>query len=201
MKIVRMRTFLNKYNIAYSSKEIQQNLTTISNWANAWPNASESGCANFISKNYAALLSLLPSNKCKSTTSLQNQLLQIYKNTNMSKIKIYIAGPITDLPNNNIEEFQIVASLLQQKGYDTVVPHNLFENIDTQNFTHQDYMNVCLPVAKSCDCLCFLEGWKDSKGSIMEMEIAIENNLKIVFAKNYLADYISKRNALLTSSI
>jgi hypothetical protein len=196
MKIVRMRTFLNKHNIAYSSKEIQQNLTTISNWANAWPNASESGCANFISKNYAALLSLLPSNKCKSTTSLQNQLLLIYKNSNMSKIKVYIAGPITGLPNNNIEEFRIVEQLLKAKGYETIVPHDLFDGIDTSNFTHQNYMDICIPAAKTANCLCFLENWQQSKGSLMEMQVALENKIKTTLAKNMFADYLANTNKL-----
>lgn len=193
MKIIRMRTFLNKYNIAYSSKEIQINLTKISAWANAWPNASESGCANFIRKNYTEILSLLPSNKCKSTTSLQNQLLLIYKNTNMSKITVYIAGPITGLPNNNIEEFRIVEKLLQEKGYETIVPHDLFDAIDTSNFTHQDYMDICIPAAKTANCLCFLENWQQSKGSLMEMQVAIENNLKTTFAKNMFADYLAEK--------
>jgi len=133
----------------------------------------------------------------RMSTFFKVKLILILNTFNMhvkpNKIKIYIAGPITDLPENNIDEFRIVETILKKKGYDTIVPHDLFSGIDTQHFTHMDYMNICLPAAKNCNCLCFLEGWKESKGSIMEMELAIENKLKVVFAKNFLPEYLAER--------
>jgi hypothetical protein len=138
-------------------------------------------------------------------TFLKDKLILILNTFTMhakpNKIKIYIAGPITDLPENNIDEFRIVETILKKKGYDTIVPHDLFYGIDTQHFSHHDYMNICLPAAKNCSCLCFLEGWKESKGAIMEMEIAIENNLKVVFAKNFLPDYLAERLHRQTTNI
>lgn len=136
------------------------------------------------------------------STFLKDKLILILNTFNMhlnsNKIKIYIAGPITDLPENNIDEFRIVETILKKKGYDTIVPHDLFCGIDTQHFSHTDYMNICLPAAKNCNCLCFLEGWRESKGAIMEMELAIENNLKVVFAKNFLPEYLAERQYRLT---
>lgn len=113
----------------------------------------------------------------------------------MSKIKVYLAGPITDLAELNLPEFRFVEDLLKQKGYSVTVPHDLFEGIDTSNFTHADYMAVCLPQIKEHDVVMFLDGWKESKGSVMEMEEAIEKCKLVKFAKNELYEY-KKRSSV-----
>jgi nucleoside 2-deoxyribosyltransferase len=113
----------------------------------------------------------------------------------MSKIKVYLAGPITDLPELNLPEFRFVASLLEAKGYEVTVPHDLFEGIDTSNFTHEDYMAVCLPEIKKHSVVMFLDGWKESKGSVQEMEEAIERKVLVKFAKNELYEY-KKRSTI-----
>lgn len=105
------------------------------------------------------------------------------------KIKVYLAGPITDLPELNLPEFRMVEGLLCEKGYEVTVPHDLFEGIDTSQFTHKDYMDVCLPKIRQHDVVMFLDGWEKSKGSLQEMEEAIERNVMVKFAKNELYEY------------
>jgi hypothetical protein len=106
-----------------------------------------------------------------------------------NKLTVYIAGPIRGMANLNLDEFRFVEKLLQDKGYNAIVPHDLFEGIDTSNYTQEDYMKVCIPTIKNCDCACFLDGWKNSPGSKDEMEAAIESAVKIVFAKNEFPEY------------
>lgn len=112
----------------------------------------------------------------------------------MTKLKAYICGPITDLPNLNIEEFRAVESILHEMGYEVTVPHDLFEGIDTSAFTHQDYMDVCLKELRegNYDYVIVLEGWKDSKGSRMEIELADQLGILVKMAVNELADYALK---------
>ena len=118
----------------------------------------------------------------------------------MTKIKVYLAGPIRGMQNLNLDEFRFVASLLEAKGYTVTVPHDLFEGIDTSGFKQEDYMAVCIPALKTHDVVCFLEGWKDSPGSKDEMEAAIDCAIKVVLAKNMFPEY-AHRDAVLTSKI
>lgn len=107
----------------------------------------------------------------------------------MTKIKVYLAGPIRGMQNLNLDEFRFVASLLEAKGYIVTVPHDLFEGIDTTDFKQEDFMKVCLPALRKHDVVCFLEGWKDSPRSKDEMEAAIESAIKVVLAKNLFPEY------------
>jgi hypothetical protein len=113
-----------------------------------------------------------------------------------NKLTVYIAGPIRGMANLNLDEFRFVEKLLQDKGYNTVVPHDLFDGIDTSAFKQEDYMAVCIPAIKKCDCACFLDGWKDSPGSKDEMEAAIESAVKVTFAKNEFFEYAHRDTVL-----
>ena len=112
----------------------------------------------------------------------------------MSKIKAYICGPITDLPNLNIEEFRAVETLLIEMGYQATVPHDLFEGIDTSQFKHSDYMDVCLKELRegNYDYVIVLQGWKDSVGAKMEIAEADKLGITVKMAANELAQYALK---------
>lgn len=109
----------------------------------------------------------------------------------MNKLKAYICGPITGLPNLNIEEFRAVETLLTELGYQAIVPHDLFEGIDTSEFKHEDYMKVCKHEIRTgnYDYIIVLQGWKDSEGSRQEIELADELGLTVKMAANELAAY------------
>lgn len=113
----------------------------------------------------------------------------------MSKLKAYICGPITDMPGLNLDEFRAVESILTEMGYNTIVPHDLFEGIDTKDFTHDDYMDECLKAIRTqnVDYLIVLDGWQNSKGSKMEIELADELGIPVRFARNDLAAYANSR--------
>jgi hypothetical protein len=106
-----------------------------------------------------------------------------------NKLTVYVAGPIRGMANLNLDEFRFVEKLLHDKGYNVIVPHDLFDGIDTSGYTQADYMAVCIPAVRNADCVCFLDGWKDSPGSKDEMEAAIEASVKVVFAKNEFSEY------------
>lgn len=119
---------------------------------------------------------------------------------NKKKLSVYIAGPIRGMDKLNIDEFRFVEKLLKDKGYIVIVPHDLFEGIDTADYTQADYMKVCLQVVRKADCVCFLDGWKDSPGSRDEMEAAIESAVKVVFAKNLFFEY-AHRDTVLSNNL
>jgi hypothetical protein len=76
-KIVRMRTYLIKKHIGKHNLQLIIKLDKISVWLDAWPNAPEHGCINFMKQNYADLMMLIPS--CKAGSKLVSELNSLTK--------------------------------------------------------------------------------------------------------------------------
>lgn len=76
-KIVRMRTYLLYNNIGKRNLELILKLDKIKIWVDAWPNAPEHGCINFMRKNYAELMQLIPA--CKASEKLITELNLLIK--------------------------------------------------------------------------------------------------------------------------
>lgn len=97
---------------------------------------------------------------------------------------IYICGPITGLPLNNIGAFEEVQKRIESNGFTCHNPHNLFEGIDTSKFDHKDYMKVCVSYLAMCDYVVTLDGWSDSVGAKQEVFIARTMGKEIVPVAN-----------------
>ena len=69
-KIIRMRTYLLNNKIGKRNLELINKLDKIAIWVNAWPDAKEPGCINFIRQHYNDLMLLIPS--CKASEKLIN---------------------------------------------------------------------------------------------------------------------------------
>lgn len=101
-------------------------------------------------------------------------------------MKIYLAGPITDIPNLNLDEFRKYEKLLKEKGFQVVVPHDLFKDMDTTDFHWEDYMKICLPAMMACERVITLNDWHKSKGTKLEVYNARELNIPVEPIVNYL---------------
>lgn len=86
----------------------------------------------------------------------------------------YIAGPITGLPNRNIEAFREARIIAEYKGYRAIIPHDLFNGIDTTSYQHSDYMRRCLRALLAADVIILLRGWNYSKGAKQELNLAMQ---------------------------
>lgn len=96
----------------------------------------------------------------------------------MKNLKVYLSGPMTGLPNKNKDEFDRYAFTLRTKGFLVVSPVEMDDNPD------QGYDNVyyrCLKAAVAamltCEVVVILPGWKESKGAVVEVDLA--NSLKM----------------------
>lgn len=85
---------------------------------------------------------------------------------------IYICGPITGKPLNNVYAFEAIEKIIESMGLKCHNPHKLFEGIDTSSFEHKDYMKVCVSYLAMCDVVVTLDGWDDSVGAKQEVFIA-----------------------------
>ena len=85
---------------------------------------------------------------------------------------VYLSGPITNMPQNNYKEFAFAQAKIQSLGYTVINPHDLFNGVDTKDFTHDDYMRCCIVAMMNADIIVTLHGWEDSIGAVMEVSIA-----------------------------
>lgn len=87
----------------------------------------------------------------------------------MSKRRIYIAGPMTGLPELNFPAFHAMAAILRGAGHDVVNPAEI--NPDTTMAWH-DCMRRDIAELVTCDTIYLLDGWMESKGATLEHHIA-----------------------------
>ncbi len=85
--------------------------------------------------------------------------------------RIYLAGPMTGLPEFNFPLFDAEAARLRSLGYDVVNPaeHGIIDG-----YEWADYMKLDIPQLITCDTVALLPGWHQSKGVRLEHHIACE---------------------------
>lgn len=76
------------------------------------------------------------------------------------KARVYIAGPVTGVPQLNEPAFREMAAALERQGFEAVVPHDLV----AADASHDEAMSLCLAALAECDYAVFLRGWGLSAG-------------------------------------
>lgn len=84
-------------------------------------------------------------------------------------MRIYIAGPMTGLPDFNYPAFNAAAATLRAKGH---VVLNPAENPVPDCGTWAGYMRMALVQLVQCECIVLLPGWADSRGALIERKLA-----------------------------
>lgn len=92
-------------------------------------------------------------------------------------MRVYISGKITGT-TDYMERFRDVELLLEERGLDVVNPAKLCASLPT-NFTHKEYMKVCLSALDSCDAIYMMVGWESSRGCIEERGYALGKGLRV----------------------
>lgn len=90
--------------------------------------------------------------------------------------KIYISGKITGIENEAPLLFEKAEKELQAKGFVTVNPLTLNHEHDK---TWHSYMKEDVKALCDCDSIYMMSNWKDSKGAVIELEIATYLGLKV----------------------
>jgi len=96
-------------------------------------------------------------------------------------MKTYISGAISGLPLNLvIDKFKKAEDELFSKGHEVINPLN--NNID-KNASWLDHMRADIKMLLDCDAIYMLVGWPDSKGAMIEYQLAQNLGLKVFFQK------------------
>ena len=91
--------------------------------------------------------------------------------------RIYIAGPMSGLPDFNYPAFNAEASRLRALGYHVENPATNPAQSDWPG-----YMRVAIRQMLTCDMVVLLPGWADSRGAILERSIAMKLDIPVRIA-------------------
>lgn len=81
---------------------------------------------------------------------------------------VYIAGPMTGMPEFNFPAFDAAAAEWRKAGWNVVNPAELDRDLDCSDWTHEEFMARDIPYVILAHAVALLPGWQDSKGAVFE---------------------------------
>ena len=89
-------------------------------------------------------------------------------------LKIYIAGPMTGLPECNYPAFYRAYDRLYLAGYDPLTPTDSEKENDEEKYSKPKdwYMRRAIRMVTQADGIALLPGWETSEGVAQELEVA-----------------------------
>jgi hypothetical protein len=99
-------------------------------------------------------------------------------------MKLYIAGPMTGLPEHNFPAFNEMAKALRGKGHEVINPAELDAG-ETMTHSWDYYLRRDIKKLMDCEGIVLLLGWEKSKGALLEKANAVGLGMPM-----YTYDYI-----------
>lgn len=96
-------------------------------------------------------------------------------------MRVYIAGPITDVPDYEMK-FKEAEQFIKDNGGIPINPAAATRQMASygDEFAHAEYMKVTMPLLSLCGCIYLLKGWEKSRGAKQELRWALENGLEVI---------------------
>ena len=87
---------------------------------------------------------------------------------------LYVAGPMSGLPDFNYPAFDAASDLLRSEGFNVLNPTAAEEQNPTPGTPQRWdwYMRHALRMVLDADALAVLPGWEKSKGATLEVAVA-----------------------------
>lgn len=89
-----------------------------------------------------------------------------------SRLIVYIAGPITGIPEKNLPAFEKAEQDLVDAGYAVLNPRTL-EATAPPDATYQWFLRKALGMLLMADVVALLDGWEESNGARLEQYVAL----------------------------
>jgi hypothetical protein len=102
-------------------------------------------------------------------------------------LKVYIAGPMTGLPEFNHPAFNTATALWRKAGWDVINPVELD---DTTHKPHHVYLRKDIQELMRCDAIAILPNWESSPGASAEVAAAKACNIPL-FNANHPGTYVT----------
>lgn len=91
--------------------------------------------------------------------------------------RLYLAGPMSGIPQHNYPLFNRVARMLREQGHEVFNPA---ENQDAGAWRSRAYyMRLDIPALLACDAIVVLPDWEGSRGANLEVWIAVDLEMPI----------------------
>lgn len=100
------------------------------------------------------------------------------------RIRLYLSGPMTGLPNLNREAFNAAAKSLRAKGYTVVNPPELDRNEPQRSW--EGCLKRDIAYLMTCSQVATLPKWKKSRGATLEIYIASALKYPVHPVRHYL---------------
>jgi hypothetical protein len=98
--------------------------------------------------------------------------------------RVYIAGPMTGFPDFNYPAFNAQAATLRSLGFHV---ENPAENPKPPSGAWSDYMRLSIAQVVTCDMVVVLDGWAESRGARIEVELALDLGMSVIRADSHEA--------------
>lgn len=100
------------------------------------------------------------------------------------RTKIYIAGPVSGLPNYNHHAFVQAAHEVHALGFDAINPHTLCRHANPDDW--HACLKICLHHLVLCNGIYMLKGWQNSRGATLERSVAMQLNIPVHYSLDEL---------------
>ncbi len=95
--------------------------------------------------------------------------------------RIYVAGPMTGLPDLNFPAFNAAAAELRAEGWHVENPaeHGIVDGAQWSDYMHTDLQQL-----STCCAIYLLPGWSKSRGATLEAHVAQALGMAVYYAPN-----------------
>lgn len=91
-------------------------------------------------------------------------------------MKVYIAGPMTGLPEFNYPTFRWAAHCLRDAGYEVEDPST---NVNPTPGDYHGWLRAGLAQLVRCDAVALLPGWEASGGARLEVNVGATLGMQV----------------------
>ena len=118
----------------------------------------------------------------------------------MNKKRIYVAGPLNAMAVDylkNVSNMMNEAEHLRRLGFSIYVPAiDLLMGIKFGYTGYNDYFDNSQPWLKVADAVYLCKGWENSKGTLKEIDTALENNIPVFDNPDELVKYFQDKTTV-----
>lgn len=100
---------------------------------------------------------------------------------------VYVAGPMSGLPDLNYPEFYRVARLLRTAGKDVRNPATIGEWAP-EGMPWEWYLRMALKMVLDCNTIVLLEGYQNSRGAMIEKALAEQIGMEVYLWRDLWRD-------------
>ncbi|MEJ5148998.1 DUF4406 domain-containing protein [Comamonas sp. MYb396] len=106
--------------------------------------------------------------------------------------RIYVAGPMTGLPDFNFPAFNTAANELRAEGWHVENPaeHGILDGAQWSDYMHTDLQQL-----STCCAIYLLPGWSKSRGATLEAHVAQALGMAVYYAPNAEAEAVAAQAA------